>query len=101
MRVLRVEVHRPGGLRHGNRRRRAAAAARRLELMLAGVVGAVLIINERLVVGAVLIYEVAPRGFGVAFVFVLREHRPIHGFEHLIVSHFKLCRVDGVVLDRI
>ena len=41
------------------------------------------------------------RGAGVAFVFVLREHRPIHGFEYLIVSHFKLCRVDGVVLDRI
>ena len=53
----RVEVHRPGRRRHGNRRRfRAAAAARRLELVIAGAVGAVLI-NVRLFVGAVLIYE--------------------------------------------
>ena len=52
-RVLHVEVHRPG------RRCRAAAGTRRgLELMIAGAVGAVLI-NVKLFVGAVLIYEVA------------------------------------------
>ena len=69
-RVLRVEVHRPG------RRCCAAGAARRLEF-IAGAVGAVLTFNVRLFAGAVLIYEVALRGFGVAIVLVLRGRRPI------------------------
>ena len=61
-RVLRVGVDRPGRLCHGSRRRCCAAGAARrrrgLELMIAGAVGAVLI-NVKLFVGAVLIYEVA------------------------------------------